>query len=195
MLIKGLCVVSILWWSLAQADWSRVRYTEVRLNTTERHCNYDNHNFTNRMSLNDSCEERWCYPHNHTVLLMTCLDPNSGCTRVRNNKTTFPECCREDCYATSACSLPNGDLLKHGEFYNYTDPCVQYHCENGNLSINARCPEETDPLCTFSFGQGQPFPDCCGIGKLCTAKRDKKRRKRNKGEGRKGKKGKKKHST
>ncbi|XP_065287862.1 kielin/chordin-like protein [Dermacentor albipictus] len=96
-----------------------------------------------------------------------CSDPGPGCTRVHNNETKFPQCCEERCYATSACKLPNGDYLRHGDFFNNTNPCVEYGCNNGNLTIMKQCPQENDPYCFPSLGTDQPFPTCCGVAKLC----------------------------
>uniref|UniRef100_A0A131Z7G3 8.9 kDa family member n=1 Tax=Rhipicephalus appendiculatus TaxID=34631 RepID=A0A131Z7G3_RHIAP len=195
MILKGIVITWVSWLSLVRASYENVRYVDVpNVNVTNRSCIYNNENITDQVDDGNNCERRECYPTHKKVVLMSCHDPKPGCRLESNRSKQFPDCCRTVCFNTSACPIPGGDLLRDGEARNLSKPCGHYQCKNGILNITG-CPEETDQRCTYSFGKDQPFPNCCGIGRLCTATGEKKRRKRNKGEGRKGKKEKKKLST
>uniref|UniRef100_A0A6G5A7K7 Putative kDa family member n=1 Tax=Rhipicephalus microplus TaxID=6941 RepID=A0A6G5A7K7_RHIMP len=168
MLIKGLCAMSLLWWTLAQANWNRVKYVNVRVNVTGRQCTYDNHSFTDKMNLNETCEERWCYPNKKTVILLTCKDPKPGCHFKKGNKK-FPKCCKTKCHKPrQPCVIKGtGDLLPDGQIRNSTDPCVRYECHNGNLTVT-KCDGADDKRCESSFAnKTEPYPACCGPATAC----------------------------
>ncbi|XP_075528254.1 uncharacterized protein LOC142560208 isoform X2 [Dermacentor variabilis] len=128
-------------------------------------CYYDNQTFKSQVQRNGTCELLTCGIDKTNVTVVRCSDPGPGCTRVHNNETIFPHCCEEKCYATSACTLPNGHLLMHGQFFNSTDPCVEYYCNNGNLTITQQCKGANDKKCSVSTPHGMdkaPYPTCCG---------------------------------
>ncbi|XP_075730697.1 uncharacterized protein LOC119181137 [Rhipicephalus microplus] len=168
MLIKELCAMSLLWWTLAQASWNRVRYVNVRVNVTGRYCTYDNHSFTDRMSPNGTCEERWCYSKRNTVTLLTCKRPKPGC-RYRNKTDEFPYCCKTKCVkAKQPCDMGGSHYLGDGQVFNSTNPCGKYECHNGNLTVK-KCDGADDDKCEGSFAnKTQPYPACCGVATLCT---------------------------
>uniref|UniRef100_A0A224Y3K1 8.9 kDa family member n=1 Tax=Rhipicephalus zambeziensis TaxID=60191 RepID=A0A224Y3K1_9ACAR len=165
MLLKALAITWWLWLSSCRGDmYANVKYVVVtNVTVTKQGCVYKNHTFKDKMDANDTCEERTCYYNQKEVLLTSCLDPNPGCTRLHSNNTKIPWCCQETCYATSACTLPNGVLIKDGESFNYTDPCVIYRCYNGNLTIEEACIAAGDKRCQRSFAnESAPYPACCG---------------------------------
>uniref|UniRef100_A0A131YRH5 8.9 kDa family member n=1 Tax=Rhipicephalus appendiculatus TaxID=34631 RepID=A0A131YRH5_RHIAP len=138
------------------------------------YCSYDNYTFKSDVQPNGTCKLLTCNWGKKTVTELRCKEVSSGCTRV-HNKTEFPHCCEQTCYSTSACKLPNGHLLEHKKYFNYTEPCVEYYCNNGNLTVHEKCSNTSDSQCSDSapFGMNQePYPTCCG-GTVCAGRRRK----------------------
>ncbi|XP_037556771.2 organic cation transporter-like protein [Dermacentor silvarum] len=133
MLVQAVLISILL--EAGKAFASDYPYTIVRNSGNGSYCYYNNQTFKSQVQRNGTCELLTCGLDKTEVTVLRCSDLGPGCTRLHNNKTEFPTCCEQRCYATSACELPNGNYLKHGESFNNTVPCVQYYCNNGNLTI------------------------------------------------------------
>uniref|UniRef100_G3MS43 Single domain-containing protein n=1 Tax=Amblyomma maculatum TaxID=34609 RepID=G3MS43_AMBMU len=117
------------------------------------------------------CEQWTCDKKRGTVNILGCSDPSPGCTRIASGGAKFPDCCSTTCVSTSnpACEAEDGILVYEGHTYNSSKPCVQYACNNGQIT-KTRCPGADDPLCQSSFADPeQPFPGCCGAAHVCTS--------------------------